>query len=87
MAVHRHDRDRRAAYRMGRIQVKLGIGTIHLLRLAVKGADADGWAKVSQIVWPLCENLPDDLVEKRPAALGGGHIRLTRDGEVILRHS
>jgi hypothetical protein len=66
--------------------VKLDSGTIHLLRLTSKDADAEGWAKVSKILWPICCKLPDDLVEKRPSD-DGGHIRLTSDGQAIVRYA
>lgn len=68
--------------------MKLDSGTLHILKLTAKDADADGWAKVSKLLWPLVARLPDDLVEKRPSALdGGGHIRLTSDGEAIVRYA
>jgi hypothetical protein len=64
---------------------KLVVGTIHLLRLTAKGADPEGWSKVSKLLWPTCSKLPDDLVEKRQSD-DGGHIRLTSDGEAIVRY-
>lgn len=66
--------------------MKLDSGTIHILRLTAKDADKDGWSKVSKLLWPICSKLPDDLVEKRPSA-DGGHIRLTSDGEAIVRYA
>lgn len=65
---------------------KLGDGPKHLLRLAMKEAGEDGWAKVSAGVWPLVADLPDDLVEKRPSN-DGGHIRLTSGGEAVVYYT
>lgn len=67
--------------------MKLDSGTIHILKLTIKDADIDGWSKVSKLLWSICSKLPDDLVEKRPATFGGGHIRLTNDGKAIVRYS
>lgn len=58
----------------------------HLLRLAFKSADAEGWSKISALVWPLVSSLPDDLVEKRPSD-SGGYIRLTEGGEAIVLYT
>lgn len=66
--------------------MKLDSGTLRILRLTERGAAADGWAKVSQQVWPLVATLPDDLVEKRPSE-DGGHIRLTEGGKLIVHYS
>lgn len=66
--------------------MKLDHGSMHLLRLAMKGAAEDGWAKVSAVVWPLIEKLPDDLLEKRPSD-DGGHVKLTDHGETVLFYS
>lgn len=66
--------------------MKLDDGQKHLLRLALKDADADGWAKVSSIVWPLVSKLPDDLIEKRPSDTGG-HVRLTGRGKAVVLYS
>lgn len=65
--------------------MKLDGGELHLLRFIAKGVDTDGWAKVSQIIWPLYEKLPNDLVEKRPSD-NGGHMRLTENGKTLLRY-
>lgn len=66
--------------------MKLDAGKKHLLRLAIKDAAVDGWAKVSRVVWPLVSGLPDDLVEKRPSD-DGGHIRLTECGKAVVLYS
>ena len=66
--------------------MKLDSGTIHLLRLTAKDADAEGWSKVSGLLWPICSKLPDDLIEKRPSD-DGGHIRLTSYGKAIVRYA
>lgn len=66
--------------------MKLDGGTIHILKLTSRDADQDGWSKVSKLIWPICAALPDDLVKKRPSD-DGGHIRLTSDGEAIVRYA
>lgn len=67
--------------------MKLDSGSLHLMRLAIKGTkDGDGWAKVSAVVWPSVVKLPDDLVEKRPSD-EGGHVRLTVSGEAVVFYS
>ena len=58
---------------------RLDAGQRHLLRLVAKGADSEGWAKVSDVVRPLVEKLPSDLVEIRE-----GEVRLTPIGKVVL---
>ena len=66
--------------------MKLDSGNLHLLRLAMREADADGWAKVSRILWPVVAKLPDDLVEKRPEG-DAGFIRLTSGGNAVANYS
>ena len=58
----------------------------HLLRLAVKGANADGWTAVSPVIWPYIAALPDELIELRPAPEGGGHCRLTLIGQTVMKY-
>ena len=55
----------------------------HMLRLAQRDKDADGWCKVSKVVWPFVESLPGELVELRPSD-DGGHVRLTDEGDIVL---
>lgn len=59
-------------------------GHLHLLRLALKDADADGWAKVSAQVWPLVEHISTKLLERN---YGNRTVRVTHDGKVILEFS
>lgn len=66
--------------------MKLSSGQLNLMRLAVKGASPDGWAKVSKVVWPMVAKLPADLIELRPSD-DGGHVRLTEHGHVVLKYS
>jgi hypothetical protein len=67
--------------------MKLDAGQKHLLRLTAKGASENGgWAPVSKLVWPLIAALPNDLIEKQPAA-EGGLARLTEAGETVLFYS
>lgn len=63
--------------------MQLTNGEKHLLRLIQKDRDADGWAKVSELVWPFVEKLPSQLCELR-ATEDGRFIKLTHDGEVVL---
>ena len=67
--------------------MKLDSGRRHLLHLAMREADADGWAEVSSVLWPLLSSLPDDLVEKRSDEDGTGHIRLTASAKAILAYT
>ena len=62
---------------------KLDAGQSHMLRLIVKGQDSHGWAKVSRTLWPHVSQLPIDLVEFRPADVGG-HVRLTDAGKAVV---
>lgn len=63
---------------------KLNAGERHLLRLVKNGADAEGWANVSSVVWPLVAALPNALVETRIQADEQRQVRLTNDGQQIL---
>lgn len=62
---------------------KLDMGDRHLLELAVQGEDAEGWAKVSERVWPAVANLPSELIEKEKLETGG-RVRLTEAGRTVL---
>lgn len=62
---------------------KLSPASCHLLRLIRKDADSDGWAKVSSVVWPLVQKLPEELVELRPSG-DAGHVKLTEAGNTVL---
>ena len=66
--------------------VKLDAGKINLLRLVLRHADANGWAKVSAMVWPLVISLPRDLVETSPTG-DGGYVRLTDSGKAVVLYS
>lgn len=66
---------------------KLDSGQKHLLKLVIKGAsaDAEGWAPVSNLVFPLVENLPSELVELEAVGdEGRGRARLTTEGESLM---
>jgi hypothetical protein len=69
-----------------RATMKLDHGTMHLLRLAAKDANADGWSKVSSVVWPVVQKVPDDLLEKEFIE-GNHYCRLTERGETVLYYS
>lgn len=55
----------------------------HLLRLVRQGKDAEGWAKVSTVVWPLVQKLPVALVTIESGE-SGGRAKLTDAGEIVL---
>ncbi len=63
--------------------MKLDSGNKHLLRLILKGKNKEGWAKVSDILWPIVSKLPTQLVEFN-ADGNQKFVRLTHDGEVVL---
>lgn len=57
----------------------------HLLRLAKIGAAEDGWAPVSNVVWPLLAQVPERLMEREwPEGAEKGRCRLTKDGEAVV---
>lgn len=64
---------------------KLDGGEKHFMRLIAKGADADGWARVSKPLYPLVDKMPKALVELEPTQDGWGRARLTDEGESVLR--
>jgi hypothetical protein len=67
---------------------RLTYGQIHLMKLAQREAGPDGWAFVSARLWEhCCVIYPDELVEKRPAEDGSGHVRLTDAGTMVLKWS
>lgn len=64
---------------------KLNDGQKNLLRLVVKGADADGWAPVSRQVYPLVAGMPRELVNLEPVGdEGRGRVRLTPAGQGVI---
>lgn len=65
---------------------KLDAGQKHLLRLVRKGADAEGWAPVSAMVYPhAVKILPPELATTEPVGdEGRGRARLTPAGESLL---
>lgn len=65
---------------------KLSDAERHLLRLARRDADADGWTVVSQLIWPFVAALPDELLEKRPGK-DGGQVRLTEAGAAVITYT
>jgi hypothetical protein len=64
--------------------MSLDLGAMHILNLAKKEAKEDGWARVSDVVWPLLEKVPAELLDREPDA-NGGRCRLTHDGQVVLK--
>lgn len=67
--------------------MKLSDGQRHLLKLARKDANDEGWAKVSLQVWPKVLGVPDDLLEKERSDDGGGRVRLTHAAEAFLKYT
>lgn len=68
----------------GNMKEKLDIQHKHILRLVHRDADANGWASVSNVLFPiLSENMPPELVEFERTD-DGGRARLTPDGEAIV---
>jgi len=66
-------------------EAQLGVNERHLLRLASQGADEDGWATVSRIVWPLLAKVPEELLEREwLEGAEKGRCRLTDRGEAVL---
>ena len=73
---------------------KLTSGQRNVLRLIVKGADADGWATVSKAVLPIVETMPKELVELKTTPTGtelkttplgtGGLAKLTTTGQQVI---
>ena len=49
--------------------------------------DADGWYRVSKLIWPIIDGkLPADLVETIAIADDGGRLRLTDHGQAVAKH-
>jgi hypothetical protein len=67
--------------------MKLTDGQKHVLRLAKRDADENGWCFVSSTVFPFIETIPEDLLKKEKSEDGTGMVRLTANGETILRYS
>lgn len=54
-----------------------------LLRQIVNEGQSDGWARVSHVVLPLIEKLPEELIEKESRNGGGAHVRVTERGLAV----
>lgn len=67
--------------------MKISNGDMHLLRLIDKDKTVGGWAKVSNVVMPLVVRLPPELVTIEKHKDGSGHIKLTEEGETVLKWS
>lgn len=66
--------------------MKLSDTDRHMMRLAMKSTESDGWAKVSKLVWPFVVSLPDELVVKVPSSTGGGFVKLTDGGKLVMEY-
>jgi|HubBroStandDraft_5_1064220.scaffolds.fasta_scaffold592327_2 hypothetical protein len=62
-------------------------GDKRLLRQIVDEMRSDGWARVSKVVWPVIEKLPDDLVEKKPRDDGSAEVRVTDRGLAVAAYA
>jgi len=60
------------------------IQTFHLLQRSPR--DGDGWAVVSKVVWPLLNNMPDELIEKEIGGDSYGRVRLTETGLKVVSY-
>lgn len=58
---------------------------MHLLRLVKMGADTEGWAPISDAVMSVIGVLPKELVTIRPSKDGKGKVKLTPDGEAVIK--
>jgi hypothetical protein len=57
----------------------------HLLCLIAQEAKSDGWAIVSDAVWPLLLPLPQELIELRQLP-NGGLVKLTDEGRTVATY-
>ena len=65
---------------------KLDAKAFHLLHLAQRGAKADGWAPVSNVIWPLLEIVPTDLLEREwLEGAEKGRCQLIPAGAAVLK--
>jgi hypothetical protein len=65
--------------------MKLGRKHKHIMRLLDRDKKEDGWASVSEALYPvLSKAMPSDLVEFREVG-GVGSARLTDEGCSVLR--
>lgn len=55
--------------------------TLRLLGRSPK--DADGWAKVSAVVWPLLADCPAEFMDREGGSANGGRARFTEKGQII----
>ena len=67
------------------MDTKLAAGQKNFLRLIQKEAAErlDGWAKVSEQLWPLIVEMPTELVELKPKG-NARFCRLTDSGRAVL---
>jgi hypothetical protein len=69
---------------------KLTDKQFYLLKLVKRSQHEqfEGWAPVSKCLWDLIPKIPTDLVEVRPIAEHqtlAGHVRLTQEGETLVK--
>jgi hypothetical protein len=65
--------------------IEITSGALNLLRLAARGQAEDGWAPVSEKVWPMLALVPSQLLE-RERLDGGGRCRITEHGRIMLAY-
>ncbi len=66
---------------------KLDSGHKRIMTLIQRDADADGWTKVSNTLFPyIQQNMPSELVILYPALQGGGgKAKLSYEGTIVLK--
>ncbi len=64
---------------------KLDIQHKHVMQLIARDAGPNGWAAVSNALYPiLSKNIPTELMEFEPLVHGGGRARLTSNGHKVV---
>lgn len=65
---------------------KLTTAQLRLLHLVKRDEGSYGWVNVSDLVWPLVQKLPADLVELGDATYRVYRVRLTEGGKAIVKY-
>jgi hypothetical protein len=63
---------------------KLDMQHKHILKLIARDSDEEGWATVSETLYPhLSQNIPEELAEFQKLE-AGGRARLTTEGQNVV---
>lgn len=63
---------------------KLDAKHIHIIKLTARDADKEGWAGVSEQLYPILTSvMPAELVTFEKTA-EGGRMKLTKEGQAVL---